>query len=98
MWTGAGRSRRCNCLMRSRSSWTCRAPSSFILGLDQAVIDQALAAKYPTDPVAQREYMSKLVQLPFHLPPLTQDDLVAYLRGLDVDFPDERCRDVFLSC
>ena len=70
----------------------------FILGLDQAVIDQALAVKYPTDPVAQREYMSKLVQLPFHLPPLTQDDLVAYLRGLDVDFPDERCRDVFLSC
>jgi hypothetical protein len=70
----------------------------FILGLDQAVIEQALVVKYPTDLMAQREYMSKLVQLPFHLPPLTQDDLVGYLQGLDVGFPDARCRDVFLSC
>lgn len=70
----------------------------FVLGVDVAVIQKALVQKYPDDPVAQNEYLAKIVQLPFHLPPLTESDLDAYLRGLDVQFPDERCRDVLLAC
>ena len=69
----------------------------FVLGLDIAVIQQALAAKYPADLIAQREYIAKIIQLPFQLPPLTADDLTSYLRSLQVRFPDERCLDVFLS-
>lgn len=69
----------------------------FVLGIDQSIIAQALMKKYPDDRVAQREYLSKIIQLPFHLPPLTEDDLMEYVRGLEVRFPDERCRAVFLS-
>lgn len=69
----------------------------FVLGLDVQVIKRALELKYPQDPVAQREYLSKIVQLPFHLPPSTEADLRAYLGRLDVQFPDPRCGDVFLS-
>jgi hypothetical protein len=69
----------------------------FVLGIDLSIIQQALAKKYPEDRVAQREYLSKIVQLPFQLPPLTAEDLTAYLRGLDVKLPDERCREVFLA-
>jgi len=69
----------------------------FVLGIDLSIVQQALAKKYPDDRVAQREYLSKIVQLPFHLPPLTADDLAGYLRALDVQLPDERCREVFLA-
>ncbi|HEX9107733.1 MAG TPA: P-loop NTPase fold protein [Longimicrobiales bacterium] len=69
----------------------------FVLAMDLAVMQQALAAKYPDNPVAQKEYLSKIVQLPFQLPPLTERDLEGYVRALDVSFPDPRCRDVFLA-
>jgi hypothetical protein len=69
----------------------------FVLGIDLAIIQQALAKKYPDDRIAQREYLSKIVQLPFQLPPLTAQDLAGYLRGLDVQLPDQRCREVFLA-
>jgi hypothetical protein len=69
----------------------------FVLAVDPSVLQRALETKYPGDMLAQREYLAKIVQLPFHLPPLTSDDLSSYLRLLDVRFPDERCRAVFLS-
>jgi Cdc6-like AAA superfamily ATPase len=69
----------------------------FVLGVDIAVIQRAVADKYAKDEMAQKEYLSKIVQLPFHLPPLTEGDLRTYLLGLDVQFPDERCREVFLA-
>jgi hypothetical protein len=69
----------------------------FLLALDLSVLQKALGTKYPQDSVAQREYLAKIIQLPFHLPPLTAEDLTTYLRELEVSFPDERCREVFLS-
>jgi hypothetical protein len=69
----------------------------FVLGLDLAVIQSALATKYPNDRIAQKEYLDKVIQLPFQLPPLTALDLENYLRALDVVFPDDRCREVFLA-
>jgi len=69
----------------------------FVLGIDRSIIQQALVKKYPEDPVAQREYLSKIVQLPFQLPPLTAQDLGGFLQRLDVQLPDERCREVFLA-
>jgi hypothetical protein len=69
----------------------------FVLGIDRSIVQQALAKKYPDDPIAQREYLSKIVQLPFQLPPLTARDLAGFLQRLEVQLPDERCRDVFLA-
>jgi tRNA A-37 threonylcarbamoyl transferase component Bud32 len=69
----------------------------FVLGLDLGVIQKALERKYPQDEAAQREYLSKIIQLPFHLPPPTKADLATYLDQLDVRFPDQRCGEVFLG-
>jgi serine/threonine-protein kinase len=69
----------------------------FLLGVDVAVLQKALSAKYPEDGNAQREYLAKIVQLAFHLPPLTQDEMGSYIRHLNVTFPDERCRGIFLA-
>jgi len=69
----------------------------FVLGVDIAVLQRALEKKYPDDAVAQGEYLSKIVQLPFHLPPLMDADLRGYVEKLDVRFPDDRCREVMLG-
>lgn len=69
----------------------------FVLGLDLGVIQKALERKYPQDEAAQREYLSKIIQLPFHLPPPTKAGLATYLEQLDVRFPDQRCGEVFLG-
>ena len=68
----------------------------FILGLDLSVVQKALDKKYHEDAIAQREYLGKIVQLPFHLPPPTPTDLGLYLGRLDVRFPDDRCGEVFV--
>jgi hypothetical protein len=69
----------------------------FVVALDNAVVANAIATKYPSDAFAQREYLSKIVQLPFQLPPLTAETIRAYVSQLVADFPDERCRDVFVE-
>ena len=71
---------------------------AFVLGADVSVIQQALKQKYPDDAIAQDEYLSKIVQLAFHLPALTEPDLEDYLEGLQVSFPDTRCNEVMLAC
>jgi hypothetical protein len=69
----------------------------FLLGVDAAVLQRALASKYPDDGNAQREYLAKIVQLSFHLPPLTEHEMGSYIQHLNVTFPDERCREIFLA-
>lgn len=68
----------------------------YILGLDVDVIHKAVALKYPGDPVAQREYLGKIIQLPFHLPPLSHDQVKRFVEHVDLLLPDYRCREVFV--
>lgn len=69
----------------------------FVVGVDIAIVQRALQHRYPDDPVAQREYLSKIIQLPFHLPPPTPAELRDFVLNLDVRFPDDRCGEVFLG-
>ncbi len=69
----------------------------FVVGVDIAVVQRALQRRYPDDAVAQREYLSKIIQLPFHLPPPNRDELRDFVLNLDVRFPDDRCGEVFLG-
>lgn len=69
----------------------------YILGLDVDVVQRAIIHKYQDDPVAQREYMSKIIQLPFQLPPLTRDEMREFLRQLTLDLPDSKCQNVFIT-
>lgn len=69
----------------------------FVVGVDIAIVQRALQRRYPEDQIAQREYLRKIVQLPFHLPPPTPTELRDFVLNLDVRFPDVRCGEVFLG-
>lgn len=69
----------------------------YVLGLDVDVVQKAVAAKYLNDPTAQHEYMSKIIQIPFQLPPLTRTEMVSFLEQLELDLPSQVCRDVFVT-
>ncbi|MCE9601499.1 MAG: protein kinase [Gemmatimonadetes bacterium] len=68
----------------------------YVVGLDTEVVSRALAEKYKGDETAQREYLSKIVQIPFQLPPLTRDTMSEFIEQTLVAWPDERCRSVFV--
>lgn len=69
----------------------------FILGLDVEIVQKAVADNYKDDLTAQREYLGKIVQLPFQLPPLTYNKVKEFLQRLSPNLPDERCREVFVA-
>ncbi len=69
----------------------------YVLGLDLDVVQQAISYKYKDDPVAQREYLGKIIQLPFQLPPLTRVEMREYVTEIARDLPDAHCRDVFVE-
>ena len=70
----------------------------YVLGLDQDIVEQAVRKKYAgykEEDKEAREYLEKIIQLPFNLPQLTGDEMKSYVSGLDLEMPDERCDDVF---
>ncbi len=63
----------------------------FVLGMDREVVERGILARYP--PVVEadgrprlridpRQYLDKIIQLPFTLPPLTDQQIGAYLDSL----------------
>ncbi len=83
----------------------------FVLGMDQTVVERGVEAHYgalfqkaglprETLPINGETYLQKIVQIPFHLPPLATEDLETYIEKLDEKLPsharlDERTRKVF---
>jgi tetratricopeptide (TPR) repeat protein/Cdc6-like AAA superfamily ATPase len=75
----------------------------FILGIDQEVVARGLKAKYKDAGFLENEqslafsvhYIEKLIQLPFHLPPIEADEVQAYINALNVDWPDPKCAQIF---
>ena len=47
----------------------------FIVGLDVDIVQKAVEKKYQDDPLAQKEYLGKIVQLPFRLPLLNRKQM-----------------------
>ena len=69
----------------------------YILGLDVDVVQKAVASKYVDDPTAQRDYIAKIIQIPFQLPPLTRTEMRMFLENLKLDLPNRLCNDVFVT-
>jgi hypothetical protein len=69
----------------------------YILGVDVEVVQRAITYKYKDDLIAQREYLSKIIQLPFQLPPLTRAEMQEFLHQLTLDLPDSECQKVFIT-
>lgn len=69
----------------------------YVLGVDVDVVHKAIASKFKDDPVAQREYLGKLIQLQFQLPVLTRVKTRNFVERIAPELPDFRCRDVFVE-
>lgn len=78
----------------------------FLLGLDREVLEQGIQVKYKDFMVEEGEgkkrllvdganYLEKIIQLPFELPPIETADMGKFIGGLQVTFPDTRCQEVF---
>lgn len=69
----------------------------YVIGLDMEVTEKAIAKKYPDNLIAQRQYLGKIIELSFQLPPLTAKQMESFTQHLSVEFPDERCQSVFVE-
>lgn len=78
----------------------------FCLGLDRSVVERGIEVKYKDFVVEDGEgkrrllvdganYLEKIIQLPFELPPIEAADMGKFIAGQKVTFPDPRCPDVF---
>jgi iron(II)-dependent oxidoreductase len=65
----------------------------FVLGLDREAILEAVQTRYD-DEEKSRQYLEKIVQLPFLLPPIEADDMAGFVEELVPQLP-LRCREVF---
>ena len=72
----------------------------FVLGMDKEVVERGVQARYREWfelrdesgerlelPIRGDAYLQKMVQIPFHLPPLTVDDLDGYIENLEDGLP-----------
>ena len=70
----------------------------YILGLDRNIVEQAVEIKYKgyQDKDKQaRQYLEKIIQLPFMLPPIGDKDMRDFVLRLVPHLPDPRCAEVF---
>ncbi|MGC9357970.1 MAG: P-loop NTPase fold protein, partial [Anaerolineae bacterium] len=66
----------------------------FVLGLDAEAIEAAIRTRYQGEVKAQ-EYLEKIVQLPFILPPIEDEAMLTYVESLAPALSDPRCAQVF---
>jgi len=58
----------------------------FVLGVDRVVIEQGICVRYKdfsaagAMPIKGRDYLDKIIQLPFNLPPIYDADIAAYIQ------------------
>jgi len=79
----------------------------FVLGIDQDVIARGIEMKYknikenkdtdgqPHFTIEGIKYLEKIIQLPFQIPPVIQDDMGKFVEGLSNEWPHEECHRVF---
>ena len=71
----------------------------FVLGLDREIVEQAVTLKFDKykDPIGEaREYLEKIISLPFELPPLTGQQMQTLVENLSSNLPDsDRSAPVF---
>ncbi len=73
----------------------------FVIGVDRRVVEQGIEMRYPHLTVPEKDiaedlpttgdfYLQKMIQLPFHLPPLTPEDIEEYIDELQAKAGLER--------
>jgi predicted ATPase len=71
----------------------------YLVGLDRDIVEQAIKVKfkeYRQPEIEAREYLEKIIGLPFDLPPLSGDQMSLLVKSLASDLPDAgRSTEVF---
>ncbi len=74
----------------------------FVLGLDQEVIARDVELRYheffksgEQKPIDGAKYLEKIIQLPFQIPPVEQDNIGGFVQKLISNWPDDECPRVF---
>jgi formylglycine-generating enzyme required for sulfatase activity len=68
----------------------------FVLGLDHEAIVEAIQTRYKGQVKAQ-QYLEKIIQLPFLLPPIEATQMRDFVTALAPQLPDARCGNVFVE-
>ena len=67
----------------------------FVLGLDDKVVKSIFSAKNKNYSIEANEYIDKIIQIPFYLPPLSRSEIKNFIQSISPDLPDKRCVEVF---
>ncbi len=70
----------------------------FVLAVDRKVIAQGIQVKYKQladHRIDGQQYLEKIIQLPFELPPLLSPEVKTYIDQMAPQLPDPRCAEVF---
>jgi len=79
----------------------------FVLGIDQDVITRGIEMKYkefkdqksvdgqPGFTIEGINYLEKIIQLPFQIPPIAPSGMEKFIRSLSTEWPNEECPKVF---
>jgi formylglycine-generating enzyme required for sulfatase activity len=70
----------------------------FVLGVAREVIEEGIRVRYADyeSTLDGAQYLEKIIQIPFALPPITSDAVMGYVRQVTREnLPDDRCETVF---
>jgi hypothetical protein len=59
----------------------------FVLGVEREVIERGIVARYKTDgqlPISGKDYIEKIIQVSFTLPPIREEDMMRFIEKLGI--------------
>ena len=59
----------------------------FVIGVEKEVIEKGIEVRYKSKdqkPISGQDYIEKIIQIPFVLPPIREDDMAAFIKNLGI--------------
>jgi hypothetical protein len=61
----------------------------FVIGVEKEVIEKGIEVRYKSKeqelPISGKDYIEKIIQVPFTLPPIRKDDMAAFIENLGIE-------------
>jgi len=66
----------------------------FVIGVEKEVIEKGIEVRYKSKeqelPISGQDYIEKIIQIPFSLPPIREDDMAAFIEKLGIREREKR--------
>lgn len=66
----------------------------FVIGVEKEVIEKGIEVRYKSKeqglPISGQDYIEKIIQIPFVLPPIREDDMAAFIENLGIGEREKR--------